>query len=471
MNSNPMYMEYVDDADPQPARRRGWRILGWVSIGLSAVTVIGALTGYGLYRNALGNIAREDINASVGPNRPKKLNNAMNILVLGSDTRAGANAKYGRGMKNEPPRSDTMILMHLSPGGKSAIGISFPRDLLVPIPACRTHSGGMSAPASRAMINSSFTTGGAACTIKTIESLTDIKIDHFVQLDFTAVKNVTKAVGGVEVCLTQDVNDRDSKLHLTRGKHVISGDTALAYVRNRHGLGDGSDTQRIKRQQKFIGSLANKILSAGTLSNPSKLIKLLNATTKSLVVDKELNDGEMMQLAQSMSGLSSGKLRFVTVPSGPDAADPNRVALSSTAGTFFTAIRNDKAVPAPAKTTAAKIPPSQVSVRVYNGSGIAGQANRVATDLKAKGFQVTVGGNASSTAKTKVLYGSGADQQAATLAGQIQNAPGPKAYASAAAGVVNLVVGRDWDGVKGAQAGIPKQQGEIKASDNICKGA
>src|SRR4051794_13692647 len=111
---SPMYMEYVDDSDPGPERRRGWRVLGWVSIVLSVIMVGSSLTAYAAYRQLNGNVKRENIDAQLGPNRPKKLNNALNILMLGSDTRAGSNAKYGRSLKNEPPRSDTMILLHLS---------------------------------------------------------------------------------------------------------------------------------------------------------------------------------------------------------------------------------------------------------------------------------------------------------------------------------------------------------------------
>jgi LCP family protein required for cell wall assembly len=473
MNSNPMYMEYVDDADPRPApRRRGWRILGWVSIGLSAVLVAGSLTAYGVYRKAIGNISHEDVNAQIGPNRPKKLNSAMNILLLGSDTREGANASYGRSMKNEPPRSDTMILLHLSPGGGQAMGISFPRDLMVHIPSCKTKSGAVTADQPRAQINSAFTSGGASCVIKTIEGISDIRIDHFMQVDFTGFKAITSAVGGVPVCLTKNVNDPKSKLNLTKGRHVIKGATALAYVRVRHGLGDGSDTDRIKRQQKFMGALANKAMSAGVLSNPTKLLPLMNAATKSLTTDKELTPQVMMKIAQGMQGMTSGKLRFITAPSGPDPADVNRVVLTSAAQPFFTAVRNDKTVPTESKTAAPKIPANQVRVRVYNGSGIAGQASRVASDLEAQGFQVTVGGNASGTRTTKVLYGSGADQQAQTLTALIPSKPVAAARTSGGTpGVVDLVVGSNWTALKNAKGGIPKQQGEIRANDDICKGA
>ncbi|TDC79600.1 LCP family protein [Actinomadura sp. 7K507] len=471
MNSNPMYMEYVDDADPQPAPRRGWRILGWVCIGLSAIMVLGSLTTYGLYRQAFGNISHEDVNAQLGPDRPKKLNGAMNILLLGSDTRAGGNSKYGRQMKNEPPRSDTMILLHLSPGGGQAMGISFPRDLMVRMPSCKDRNGRTIPAQPRAQINSAFTNGGAACVMKTIESLSNIRVDHFMQVDFNGFKSITSAVGGVPVCLPKAVNDPKSHLRLSAGKHNIEGEQALAYVRVRHGLGDGSDLDRIKRQQKFMGALANKSLSAGTLSNPKKLLDLMNAVTKSLTTDEDLTPQVMMDIAREMQGMTSGKLRFVTVPSGPDPQDPNRVALSESAQPFFAAVRNDKTVPKEPKPGAApKVQPSQVRVRVFNGSGIDGQASRVAQDLESQGFQVSVGGNApSNTSTTKVLYGSGADQGAQTLAGLIPSKPKPAPRSGGTPGVVDLVVGGDWTNLKSAGGGIPEQQGEIRANDDICK--
>ncbi|MDL4776053.1 LCP family protein [Actinomadura xylanilytica] len=471
MNSNPMYMEYVDDADPQPApRRRGWRILGWVCVGVSAVMVAGSLTMYGVYRSALGNINHEDTNGLVGPNRPKKLNSAMNILLLGSDTRAGDNAKYGKSMKNELPRSDTMILLHLSPGGGQAMGISFPRDLMVSMPSCKTSHGTTTAAQSRAQINSAFTLGGASCVVKTIEHVTDIKIDHFMQVDFNGFKAITNAVGGVPVCLPKDVNDHKAKLKLSRGTHEIKGETALAYVRSRYALGNGSDTDRIKRQQKFMGALANKAMSAGVLTNPGKLLSLMNATTKSLTTDEELTPPVMMKIAQGMQGMTSGKLRFVTVPSGADPLDVNRVALSPAAQPFFSAVRNDKTVPTEPKAGASKIPPSQVRVRVFNASGIGGQAARVAEDLQSQGFHVEVGGNAPTSKVTRVMYGAGADEHSQTLNRLIPNAPQPTARTGGKPGVVDLIVGSNGINLKSAKAGIPTQQGEIRADDDICKG-
>jgi len=479
MSDGSMYLQYLDepgnDQDPEPPRRRrgrAWRVLGWTSVGLAAVLLLGSGAAYAYYWRLDHNIHHEDTDGLIGGNRPKKLNNALNILMLGTDSRAGSNAKYGRRMKDDPPRSDTMILLHLSPGGKQALGISFPRDLMVPIPACTRPDGTSSPAASAGMLNTSFTNGGASCTIKTIEGFTNIKIDHFMQVDFTSFKSVTDAVGGVEVCLPQDVNDQDSKLHLTKGRHVIKGETALAYVRNRHGLGDGSDLQRIRRQQQFMGSLAKKVLSAGTLTNPKRLLSLAEAGTKSLTTDKGLGVTTMVKIAQGMQGLSAGKLRFVTAPVAAYAPDPNRVALSQpNADRFFTAIRGDTTIQDEPKTskaaTASKVPPSKVKVRVFNGTETYGLAARVAEQLKAQGFQVVKIGSLSSGRSTQVLYGPGASPGAATLATVIPGAK-PKPRTAGTAGVVDLVVGGDFTSVKGKKTAIPKVDGELRADQDIC---
>jgi LCP family protein required for cell wall assembly len=324
------------------------------------------------------------------------------------------------------------------------------------------------------MINSSFTSGGAACTIKTIEGISNIRIDHFLQVDFTSFKSVVDALGGVEVCLPKAVHDKDSKLNLSAGRHIIKGEAALAFVRNRHGLGDGSDLQRIKRQQQFLGSAAKKALSAGTLSDPAKLLRLLNAATKSLTTDEGFDAGAMLKVGSGLQGMTSGKIRFITVPWGAYPLDHNRVALAQPAAdTFFSSIRNDKTVPAEPKATGKTVPASQVKVRVYNASGTPGKAQRIADQLSAQGFNVIKVGNASAAygKSTQVLFGQGADDQAATVAALVPNAK-PLSRSDGIAGVVDLVVGADWTTLKNKKSTvIPKQQGEIKANDNICKAA
>jgi LCP family protein required for cell wall assembly len=465
MSSNPMYVDYVDTAGPYPARSRGWRVLGWISVALAVVMVVGCLGAYAEYLKIFNNINHEDINSQINAaSRPKKLNNAVNILLMGSDNRSGSNAKYG---KDAPGGSDTLILMHLSPGGGQATGISFPRDLMVPVPACKGK------PAqSVAQINSAYIKGGPVCTLNTIEQMTRIHIDHFMVVDFSGFKSVVNALGGVTICLPQAVNDKDSKLHLSKGFHVVKGDQALAYVRNRHGLGDGSDLGRVKRQQQFLASVAKKALSAGTLTNPARMLALLNAGTKSLTTDSGFGVSQMLSLGGKLQGLTSGKVKFATVPYQAYAPDPNRVALASSASTLFTELRNDTKLDATvtaSPSASPKVPASQVKVRIFNTSGVQGKAGRVSDQLRSLGYQVLKVGNAA-TRTSQITYGTGGAPSAQTLAGAVSGLT-PVASAKTPAGVVDVYVGATFPTIKGAsKSSLPsKLSGEINGDSNLCK--
>ena len=462
------YTEHDDDPYGHgPDRGMLWRVLGWVSIGLAVVLVGTSLFAYGAYRKLQGNIAHEDVSAELGTHRPPKLNQALNVLLIGSDQRDGANAKYGHAVGE---RSDTIILLHLSPGGGKAIGISFPRDSMVELPSCKS-ADGKTIPGGLNMINASFNNGGAGCTMHTIETLTGIRVDHFVKVDFSGFKRVVDALGGVEICLPQRVDDKDSKLHLSAGRHIVTGDTALAYVRNRHGLGDGSDLDRIKRQQKFLGAVVKKATGNGTLTNPARLYGFLDAMTKSVTTDKDFTVDEMKKVAGSVQGMSAGKVQFITVPWGAYAPDPNRIAWRQPdANNLFKAIRSDNKIQAPASVKKASVPPAQIKVRVLNGTGTPGLAQRVGDQLTARGYAVQGVGTATTRPdQTQLQYGAGADQQAAALA---QIAPGGKPVPdqSVAAGVVDLILGADWEGLKGAQTTtMPKTSDAVNAADDVCK--
>lgn len=458
---------YDDPHGRGPDRGIVWRVLGWVAIGLAVVLVGTSLFAYGAYRKLQGNITHEDVSAELGIHRPPKLNQALNVLLIGSDQRNGANAQYGHAVGE---RSDTMILLHLSPGGKNAIGISFPRDSMVQLPSCKTASG-KTIPGGLNMINASFNNGGAGCTMHTIETLTGIRVDHFVKVDFSGFKRVVDALGGVEICLPQRVDDKDSKLHLSAGRHVVMGDAALAYVRNRHGLGDGSDLDRIKRQQKFLGAVVKKATSNGTLTNPSKLYGFLDAATKSVTTDKDFTVDEMKRVASSVQGMSAGKVQFVTVPWGAYAPDPDRIAWRQpNANNLFNAIRSDNQIQAPAPGEKASVPPSRIKVRVLNGTSTPGLAQRVGEQLTARGYSVQGVSTATTRpSQTQLRYGTGAGQQAAALA---QLAPGSKPVPNqlVTSGVVDLILGANWEGLKSTQpAAIPKTSDAVNAGDDVCK--
>lgn len=464
--------EYYDRDDPsghRPDRGVWWRVIGWVSVGLAVVLVGTSLTAYATYRKLEGNIKHEDVAGELGK-RPPKLNQAMNILLIGSDQRNGANAKYGRAVGE---RSDTIILLHFSPGGKKAVGISFPRDSIVQLPTCKSTKGA-TISAHLGMINESFNNGGAGCTWRTIESLTKIRIDHFAKVDFSGFKRVVDALGGVEICLPQRVDDKDSQLHLSAGRHIVKGDTALAYVRNRHGLGDGSDLGRIKRQQKFLGAVVKKATSTGILTSPTKLLAFLDAATKSVTTDKDFTVDDMKKLAGSVQGMTAGKVQFITVPWEPYAPDPNRIQWREPdADNLFTAIRDDNQVQAEQATKKVNVPASQVKVRVFNGTTTPGLAQRAGDQLTGRGYQVlkvaTYPGT--SPAATEIKYGAGADQEAAALAEVVPGAK-PVPDQTVPAGDVDLILGPNWEGLKGAaQASIPKSSsaGAVNAADDPCK--
>lgn len=441
------------------------KLLAWVAVAAAAVMVTGSLSAYGYYWKLQNAVQHEDVDKLIGGNRPKKLNSARNILVIGSDTREGANAQYGKSLRNKPPASDTMVLLHLSPGGGQALAVSFPRDLMVPIPACTRRDGTKAPGVAVAMLNQAIAHAGPACTVKTLEQVTKIHIDHFVQVDFVGFKRIATAVGGVPVCVKGDVHDKDSGLNLARGSHRLKGEQALAYVRSRKGFGDKSDTARIKRQQHFFGALAKEAMGKGVLTDPGRLNELLSAVAESLTTDKALTVSEMLKIAQGMRDLNAGKLRFVTVPSGAYAPDPNRVALTRPAADqFFDAIRKDVVVPAQEKPSA--VEPGKV--RVYNASGVEGRAAQVAAQLRDGGWQVVgVGNLRSRTRATHIRYGTGADAQARALAELL---PGAKAAprAKAPAGVVELVIGPDFTRIR-TSGGIPVQRGESRASDTVCE--
>ncbi|MEV4106285.1 LCP family protein [Nonomuraea sp. NPDC049695] len=450
-----------------PGRRRRVSVLGWVGIGLTFVLVAVSLGGYAYYRYIDGGIIREPIEP--GASRPPDTG-ALNVLLVGSDSRAGDNKKYGP--KEVGERTDTIMLLHISPNRDKATMISFPRDSMVMIPECRSRTG-TALPGGLRQINSAFNDGGINCTIRTLESLTNIKINHFVKVDFTGFKGIIDAIGGIEICLPKAVNDPKAKLVLGPGKHVVNGEQALGYVRTRYALGDGSDLSRIQRQQVFLTKVLEAVTNGGLLTNPVKLNAFLEAATAAVTVDSGLTLDRMLDIAKSVKGLTAKELKGITVPTEPYPPDKNRVQFSEPAARdFFESVRNDVEVtpaPTPGKAAAVKIENKQVRVQVLNGTGERGKAVQVADQLAAQGFVITEVGNAAVTDTTAIRYakkdtadGPGyADAVAARLskekktpvAGKVRpvNTQPYKSQAGVKAPdgpIVQLVIGKDWPGVR-----------------------
>ncbi|MEV0233247.1 LCP family protein [Nonomuraea sp. NPDC050786] len=487
------------------------RILAWVSIGLTTVMVAGALTGYTVYRDAFGNIKKKSVNSDIINPRPPDTG-ALNVLLVGSDTRAGkGNAKYGQQLARTADaggkRTDTIILMHLSPNRDKARLISFPRDSMVQIPKCKNETTKQEMAPRRDMINSAYNSGGIACTISTIETLTGIRVNHFVEVDFSGFKNIVDALGGIEICLKSGVNDKNSKLVLPPGKSLLNGEKALGYVRLRH-YGDGSDIQRIKRQQIFLSKVVAKATSSELLTDVGKLRAFIKAAAGSVTMDPELaNDTEqLINIAMSAKQLTAGGVKFTTIPWGPDPEDKNRVVWRQPdANELFTSIKTDTEVATPAPSASAStgtkpkvtIKPEQVKVQVLNGTKTLGKAREVADQLAKEGFNVVGVGNyeaagGQSLAKSEIHYAKTietAPDYASTLAGAVVPKPAPAAGKVTATNpqpytaptpvtsaapkgtpVMQLVVGEDFESVKVTKLPDSVNNSTITASEqkNTC---
>ncbi|MFE0796042.1 MULTISPECIES: LCP family protein [Streptomyces] len=330
-------------------RRRRRRRLGWAGVGVAALAAGAVGGGWALYAKLNGNITADEAAAAelarYEKERPTALvRGAQNVLVIGSDTRSGdGNARYGRNDGTE--RSDTTILLHLAAGRDSATAVSLPRDLMVDVPGCRRPDGSRTQPVF-AQFNYAYEAGGSACTVRTVEKLTDVRIDHHVVVDFEGFKRMVDALDGVEVCLREPVDDKDAKLKLPAGRVTLNGEQALGYVRARKSLGDGSDTDRMDRQQRFLGALVSKVQSDDVLLNPVKLYPVLDAATSSLTTDPALASLRgLYDLVRGMRGIPTERVQFLTVPREAYAGDANRDQLvEPDAEKLFARLRTDQPV-------------------------------------------------------------------------------------------------------------------------------
>jgi LCP family protein required for cell wall assembly len=338
------------DVRPGPGpgeHRRHW--LRWAALGAAFLVLVAAGVGWWLYKKLDGNITTDTSAAAelkaYEKERPLPIaRGAQNILLIGSDTRSGDNSAYGRGGSGSQ-RSDTTILLHLAADRRSATAMSIPRDLMSGIPSCHTGDG-KATKAQFAQLNWAFELGGTACTIRTVEKMTGIRVDHHVVIDFSGFKDMVDAVHGVEVCLKEPVDDADAHLKLPAGRQKLDGEKALGYVRARKSIGDGSDTERMDRQQKFLGALVNKMQSNGVLLNPTRLYPVLDAATKSLTTDPGLDSlRDLYDLVRGMRNVPTDKVQFLTVPRQSYRDDPNRDELvQPDADRLFTALRRDEPV-------------------------------------------------------------------------------------------------------------------------------
>ncbi|MFF8998927.1 LCP family protein [Streptomyces achromogenes] len=320
-------------------RSRALRIAG---LTLAGTLVLAAAAAGWAYWHLNHNITSVDIDSALGDDRPARAmltpapadsadaapvpTGSLNILVLGSDSRSGAANRELGGGDSEGARSDTAMVVHLEAGRTTATVVSIPRDTLVTRPSCPLDSGGTSAPAYGVMFNSAYAVGGPVCAVKTVETLTGVRMDHYLEIDFSGFARLVDALGGVDVTTGQDIDDDRSRLHLAAGTHHLDGTRALALARTRHGIGDGSDLGRIGLQQTLVKALLKQVSDAGLLTDPARLYRVADAATAGLTTDTGLDSlGELMSLGRSLEGLTADRVTTVTMPVVTAPSDANRV--------------------------------------------------------------------------------------------------------------------------------------------------
>ncbi|MDX6333269.1 MAG: hypothetical protein QOG05_609 [Streptosporangiaceae bacterium] len=483
-----------------PRRRPRWRPLVAAAAIIATFAIVAtSLVAYAKYRGLVGSIHRENVTAAMLGKRPP-YTAGLNILVIGSDSRQGLGRKFGAGVVGA--RSDTSMVLHIAPGHTRADIISFPRDSMVPVLACANdklgHPGQSAQPGVLERLNATFSAGGAPCLWKTLEQETGIRIQHFVEVNFAGFQSIVNDVGGVPVCLPFAINNPQSRLRLGAGKHVVNGAQALAFVRLRENVGEGSDTQRIQRQQYFLAAVMQKLKSTSLLTQPGRIFNVVRDVAKSLTTDSGLDLSTMLRIANSMKSLSSSSVQLVTVPVVPYVGDP-AAELSwqqPQAARMFRAVQADHNLPAAAKakgkgkgkskaktaTVAPTVSPAHVHVQVLNGSGVAGVAGTTATALTAKGFAVTGTGPAANYGFTSsvIQYSSAAQLPEVNTLKALLGSVVVQQDTALGTGSLNLILGSSFNGLGTAKStggkssvktlgNLAKSYGGITASTNICR--
>ncbi|MCX5205211.1 LCP family protein [Streptomyces sp. NBC_00237] len=332
------------------ANRRGrrrppgrFRTLKWV---LAALVVLGGSGLAWVYFSLDGNLRQVDIEAELGTNRPSDVDDgSMDILVLGSDSRSGSNGAYGKDVGSA--RADITMVVHVHAGHEKASVVSIPRDTLVTRPECKGRNDKLRPEATRQVFNTAYEIGGPVCAVKTVERLANIRMDHYLEVDFSGFKQIIDELGGVEITTTRDIKDPKSKLDLPKGTHRLNGEQSLGLVRTRKTVGDSSDLGRIQLQQAFVKALMEQVKDVGVFSNPKKMYNLADAATRTVTTDSGLGSvPSLLSFGNALGGIGSKDMKMITLPIDYDAKDKYRVIpLKDQSATLWQSLREDKPIP------------------------------------------------------------------------------------------------------------------------------
>ena len=327
--------EFLGDSKP---KHRGWlKAMVWLIVVVLAGTFAVGAGSYFFITNQLSasgiEVYSTDGNSFDLPT-PEDIDGPINVLLVGSDTREGqGSTAYG---PVGSALADVIILLHISRDRQNAVAMSIPRDLMVAVPSCPNPEGGDPYPARDfAQINSTMNKAGPACTLLAVQQLTGVTIPYLAVIDFKGVIAMSEAIGGVDVCVATTIDDEYTNLYLEPGEHTLIGDEALAFLRTRHGVGDGSDLSRISNQQVFLTSLVRKLKDEGALTNPFTMFRLGTAALSNMTLSRSLTDlGVIFGLAKQVNDVDLDKITFIKLPvydlegeyAGRVAPSPERAA-------------------------------------------------------------------------------------------------------------------------------------------------
>jgi LCP family protein required for cell wall assembly len=317
-----------------------------MTLVVGLVLSVASLGGFFVYVNAQIQASGIDVFEADGDKfelpTAAQINGPINMLLIGSDTRQDQGANYG---DHEGELADVIMLLHIAEDRNNAVAMSFPRDLIIDVPQCPNPDGEPFAARENVQINATMATGGPACTLLAVQALTGVVIPYLAVIDFKGVIAMSEVVGGVDVCVAQPIDDPKSKLQLEAGEHTLIGEQALAFLRTRYGVGDGSDLSRISNQQVFLTSLVRKLKGEGVLSNPFKMFTVATAAVDNMILSRSLTDlGVMLGMAREVNQVDLDKITFIKLPVySMEGEYAGRVGLiPDQSELLFTKLRNDE---------------------------------------------------------------------------------------------------------------------------------
>jgi LCP family protein required for cell wall assembly len=464
------------------ARRRGPRWAVRMSSALSVVVLASAGIGHAVLTGLDSDLTRVDAFKDM-KNRPRA-GHGMNVLLVGTDGRDRISEQERRAYRlgGAPCHcTDTMMIVHISADRDRASVVSLPRDSYAVTPAHTDRTTGERHKGHPLKLNAAYAEGGPQLTVRTVEAMTKVKIDHYLEVDFTSFMKTVDVLGGVQICTVQPLKDRYTGLDLPAGTHTLKGGQALQYVRSRH-LDGASDLSRMQRQQRFMAATIDRATSSGILLNPMKFRDVTKAVLGSVRADRGFGTDELLALGRAMRDFSPSSSEFTTVPVQAEGYAVKGVGSTlkwddAAAGRLFAALREDQPLaahrPAP-KTGVVRVPvdPRQIRVQVANGTRTAGLGKRVDKALRATGFRTTgapVNAPAPDVERTVVAYDPRWDNSAKSLAAAL---PGSELRAvPGQGGTLKVIAGADFEEVREVRPEQPpRQTGAVVRGDEVVCG-